>query len=646
MNLNPDNQDREYNEHWPRGRTNHYWFDLNRDWLPVQLPESKARIKTFANWIPNILTDHHEMGTNSSFFFQPGINSRVHPLTPIMNQKLTKQIGNFHADALNKIGSLYYAEEDYDDFYYGKGSAYPDVNGSIGILFEQASSRGHIQESDNGILTFPFTIRNQLTAVFSTLKAANEMRVEILSYYRDFYNDNRILAGKDKTKAIIFEAPKDPATTYHLAEILNIHDIKIHRLKKTQYRNGYEFSKSNSFIIPLNQNKYKLIRAMFDTQKKFSDSLFYDISAWTFPLAFNVNYHFENSEKFIDSAVEKLVFPKGNVDKRSTYAYLFEGNSYYSPKAINYLIKKGIRVKIGLKPFRLNGEKFDYGTYLIPVQNQELNSDEIYQEIKKIASESSIEVKGVSTGLTEDGIDLGSRNFLTIKQPKIALIVGDGIRSYDAGEIWHLLDVKYDISVTKIDVNNLKRSNLSKYSHIILPDYTGNRISANQIKNFIDNGGNLIAFRSSIKWLNENEIIKIDFIKSDLKPSKVNFDQKRNHFGAQLISGAIFNTNIDRSHPINFGISNSTLPLFRNSTIFMSPEKDKFNNPIQYTNEPLMSGYISNINLKTLKNSVPFKIKKIGKGKIIMFTDNTQFRAFWYGTNRLLANAIFNASLM
>ena len=185
------------------------------------------------------------------------------------------------------------------------------------------------------------------------------------------------------------------------------------------------------------------------------------------------------------------------------------------------------------------------GATVIALSRTSADLDKLEKEIKKIASESSIEVKGVSTGLTEDGIDLGSRNFLTIKQPKIALIVGDGIRSYDAGEIWHLLDVKYDIPVTKIDVNNLKRSNLSKYSHIILPDYTGNRISANQIKNFIDNGGNLIAYRSSIKWLNENEIIKIDFIKSDLKPSKVNFDQKRNHFGAQLISGAIFNTNID-----------------------------------------------------------------------------------------------------
>ena len=191
QNLNPDPNDREYSEIWPGGRTNHYWFDMNRDWLPVQLPESRARIKTFHDWMPNILTDHHEMGTNSSFFFQPGIPSRTHPLTPKLNQELTKEIATYHAKALDKIGSLYYSEESFDDFYYGKGSTFPDINGSIGILFEQASSRGHIQESVNGLLTFPFTIKNQFTAALSTLDAANSMRSDILKYQSDFFKNSR-----------------------------------------------------------------------------------------------------------------------------------------------------------------------------------------------------------------------------------------------------------------------------------------------------------------------------------------------------------------------------------------------------------------------------------------------------------------------
>ena len=159
-NINPDSNDREYFEVWPRGRTNHYWFDMNRDWLPVQLPESRARIASFHKWLPNILTDHHEMGSNSTFFFQPGIPSRTHPLTPQLNQDLTREIATYHAKALDKIGSQYYSEESFDDFYYGKGSTFPDINGSIGILFEQASSRGHAQDTSNGVLTFPLISGN------------------------------------------------------------------------------------------------------------------------------------------------------------------------------------------------------------------------------------------------------------------------------------------------------------------------------------------------------------------------------------------------------------------------------------------------------------------------------------------------------
>ncbi len=217
LTLNPDSNDREYSEVWPGGRTNHYWFDLNRDWLPVQLPESKARIKTFTEWIPNVVTDHHEMGTNSTFFFQPGVPDRVNPMIPINNQKLTEKIAGFHAEYLDKIGSLYYSKENYDDFYFGKGSTYPDINGSIGILFEQGSSRGHVQESQNGVLTFPFTIKNQLTTIFSTLKAASSIRVDLLKHMNNFYLESINESKNSKIKGIGFGNSSDKSSSYELA---------------------------------------------------------------------------------------------------------------------------------------------------------------------------------------------------------------------------------------------------------------------------------------------------------------------------------------------------------------------------------------------------------------------------------------------
>lgn len=246
-NINTDPQDREYDEIWPGGRTNHYWFDMNRDWLPVQLPESQARIETFHKWYPNILTDHHEMGSNSTFFFQPGIPSRTHPLTPQLNQDLTKEIGTYHAKAFDKIGSLYFTEENYDDFYYGKGSTFPDINGSIGILFEQASSRGHAQETDNGVLTFPFTIRNQFTAALSTLEAATKMRSKLLNYQRDFYRESRKSAGNG---AYVFGSSSDPARAWELAKIMRQHQIKVHELKEDFSSNGKNLKKAppSSFL--------------------------------------------------------------------------------------------------------------------------------------------------------------------------------------------------------------------------------------------------------------------------------------------------------------------------------------------------------------------------------------------------------------
>lgn len=219
-----------------------------------------------------------------------------------MNQDLTKEIATYHANALDKIGSQYYSEESFDDFYYGKGSTFPDVNGSIGILFEQGSSRGHAQETSNGLLTFPFTIRNQYTAAMSTLEASKKMRVKILQYQQDFYKTARkevaSTSKKKKSKsskddfgkAIVFGDEKDAAKTYHLAEVLHRHKIKFHEIQNDFTQNGKSFKKGYSYVVPMNQKNQRLIKAMFDVRTTFKDSLFYDVSAWTFNHSFGVDF--------------------------------------------------------------------------------------------------------------------------------------------------------------------------------------------------------------------------------------------------------------------------------------------------------------------------------------------------------------------
>jgi hypothetical protein len=650
QNLNADNNEREYHEVWPGGRTNHYWFDMNRDWLPVQLPESRARIRSFHKWLPNIVTDHHEMGTNSTFFFQPGEPSRVHPLTSKLNQELTAEIGTYHAKALDKIGSLYYSEENYDDYYYGKGSTFPDVNGSIGILFEQGSSRGHIQETENGILTFPFTIRNQFTTALSTIEAAKNMRAKILDYQHDFYNIVRNEASRSKTQAIIFGDSKDASKAWHLAEVLHRHSIKFHQLANDVTLNGKRYGKGYGYVVPMRQKNHRLIKAMFEKRTTFKDSLFYDVSAWTFPLAFNVDYAEVNTLESAGSEVTDLVDLSGGVDAHSSYAYLFEWHEYYTPKALNMILEKGLRAKVAKYPFSLEGKQYDYGTIMIPVQNQELQPKELHEFLSTVAKKSKLNITAVNTGLTK-GIDLGSNDFDPLKKQKVAILVGEGVRSYDAGEIWHLFDTRYDMKITKIDVSYLEKVDLTKYTDLILPSSSSASMalaekSSQNLKDWVMEGGTLIGYRTAVEWFEKNELIKLKFRKDTLVAKSVSFGAKNDFKGAQVTGGAIFQTKLDRSHPINYGYKNNRLALFRNTNIFIEPHKDSYNNPIQYTDAPLLSGYISEENLAMLKGSVPFQVQKLGKGRVVVFTDNTNFRAFWYGTNKLLMNAIFFGGIM
>ena len=640
-NLNPDNNDREFNENWPKGRTNHYWFDMNRDWLPVQLPESKARINSFHDWYPNVLTDHHEMGTNSTFFYQPGVPSRVNPLTPNKNQELTAKIGKYHERILSDNGSFFYSEEDYDDFYYGKGSTFPDINGGIGILFEQGSSRGHLQESINGNISFPFTIKNQLLTSISSLQATVDLKNELLDYQYNFFNHKK----NKENEYIVVGDMKDKSKLYHFHEILKRHRIKTKKLKENKIINGINFKKNHSFLIPKNQKNRRLLSAIVNNQKIFKDSLFYDVSAWSFLNSFNLEY----THSKINDKLENFEFtkPKGSVISKSDYAYVFSWDDYYTPKGLFMLLEKGIKVKVATDKFSVNKMNFSYGSILIPVSGQNKSSDEINECIEQISKETGIDFYGLNSSRT-DGIDLGSNDFKNINIPKIGLIVGNGVNSYDAGEIWHLLDTRYQIPTTKLDYNTLSKIDLNKYNTLIFVNgsYSNNK-TIDKLKSWVENGGNLIGFRNASKWLSKNNFLKIKFIENKPLPKNVKFVDKNKFYGAQLTSGAIFNVELDLSHPINYGYYKKDLSIFRNTNIYIENDEIGFNNPIKYSKEnTLISGYISKYNMKSIVNSRPFVNHKLKKGSVNVFTENTNFRAFWYGTNKLMMNAIFFAKIM
>jgi Zinc carboxypeptidase len=652
-NLVSDPNSREFNEVWPGGRFNHYWFDLNRDWLPAVHVESQNRLAWFHKWKPNILTDHHEQGSNATFFFQPGVPSRVNPLTPDKNQELTGKLAKFHAAFLDRIGSLYFTKENYDDFYYGKGSTYPDINGTIGILFEQASSRGHLQQTANGLLSFPFTIRNQFTTTLSTLEGAKALRKEFLQWQRDFYKNSMNEANASAVKGYIFGDNNDPAKTMTFVDMLRRHQIDVYAVNKNITADGYEYRKETSFIVPTNQNQFKLIRAIFDKTLEYRDSLFYDITAWTMPLAFGLSYaELKMPQYNADMPGAKVQGPAVTASPgfaKSNIGYLLEWSNFYAPAVLYELQNAGIAAKVATSPFEMeqNGavKKFNYGTIMIPVAMQTKSSGELYESLQKIiAGKSAITLLPVTSANVTSGSDLGSSKFIPVTKPAIAMLVGAGVNATDAGEAWYLLDQRMNIPATHLEIPVFNRIELNRYNTIIMVGGTYGDLNKDKLKAWVQGGGTLILTEEAITWASQNGVNDVKFkrAKSPVDSiQRLTYADREQIDGAQQVYGAIFGAEIDPSHPLAYGYNQKTVSLFKANRVFMEKSKNPYATPFYYGNNPLQSGWVSRENKEAIKNSAAVIVNTVGNGRVINIADNPNFRAFWLGGTKLFMNAIF-----
>jgi hypothetical protein len=644
-NLVTDPNSREFNEVWPGGRFNHYWFDINRDWLPTVHPESQNRVNWFHKWRPNILTDHHEQGSNATFFFQPGVPSRVNPLTPDKNQELTGKLGKFHAKALDKIGSLYFTKENYDDFYYGKGSTYPDINGCIGILFEQASSRGHAQQTNNGLLTFPYTIRNQFVTALSTLEGAKALRKEFLDWQRDFYKKAVTPATQS---AYVFGDKNDEARTNLFVQMLLRHQIEVNELGSFA-NNDYE--KGKAYAVSLNQPQSTLVKAIFESIPVYKDSLFYDITAWNMPMAFGLQHlNVPNpASGLFGKRVESVSITHGKFSGgKSSNGYLIEWDEYFAPAALYELLNDEIVAKVATNKFEIpvadGNRNFDYGTILIPVSMQTKPGDEVFNKVKAVTEKYGLKTYSMGTGNSLSGSDPGSNKVVSITKPFIAMIVGTGANPTDAGEVWHLLDQRMNIPATHLEQGAFNRVDINKYNTIIMAGGTYNDINKEKLKSWVQAGGTLILTEEAINWSVQANISEVKFKRA--KPGadstqRLGYTQREQIDGAQQMNGAIFGAEADLSHPLAYGYHSRMVNLFKANKVFPEKSKNPYATPFYYGEKPLQSGWVSKQNMDAIKNSAAVIVNAVGNGRVINIADNPNFRAFWLGGTKLFMNAIF-----
>ena len=641
INLVADSNDAEHNESWPRGRTNHYWFDLNRDFLLAIHPESRGKLNWFHEWYPNVVLDVHEMGTNSNYFFDPmKASASVKPLIPQENVDLYPIFAEYYVKYMDSIGSFYYSKESFDETYPGYGSTYSDLQGGLALLFEQASSRGHVQETNYGEMTFGFTIRNQFLNGIATVEAAVDNKILLRDYQKRFFESALEEFKNEKIKAYEFGDIHDKNRTKAFIDKLLIHKIEV-------------YEKDDKFIVPVNQLQSRMVKNFFETHDKYLDSVFYDASAWSVSNFYNMKHKAVRSFDVNKlTKVNDLLFNNSKASK-SNYAYILDWDDYNTPAALNHLHKNGVISYSAYKPFSIKVNEdvyvksFNRGTVMVPVSKQKVGSEKLFEIVKSTQETFNLPVFSTETGYSSAGIDLGSNFFRINKEVKVAMLIGDGVSSYEAGEVWHLLDTRVHIPLTKIRLNQFNRTSLDKYTTLVMVSGTYNQISdlgIKKIKDWVGKGNTLITIGSASSWAIKKEIVKESLVeaKNDTIFVRKRYIDAREYSGRERIGGSILKADLDLTHPLAFGYRDKSIPVYKNNNVFLNKSKSHYSSVAIYNKNPHIDGYVSKKNMENnLKGSASLIVSGLGSGRVVLFADNPNFRGTWYGTNKLFLNAIF-----
>lgn len=603
-----ENADREHNQPWPGGRTNHYWFDLNRDWFPLTQPESQGRHELLRAARPQLILDYHEMG-GESYFFQPGVQSRVNPLTPKSNQELTKEIARYHAKALERIGQRYFTEQRYDDFYIGKGSTYPDVIGSIGILFEQGSTRGLIRKGEE-FVHYEATVRNQFATCLSSLQAGQDMRAKLLKHQRDFFRTPVL-----PTNGVTYYRIKRDSAGMKLVNNVLAHQVKVMVL------NG-------DFIVPVSQRFGTLVKAMFEPRTTFEDTQFYDISAWSLMYTTEATVTEGRGEISGARELQESDFAKKDslikADKPIGYIIRKESPNFH--ELVNYTMPDGRHyfVKSALGNARP-------GDVFVLIENENLVLNKALRGRGDL-----VEMVGGQTG---EIVSWGGNQLTLVEQPKIALIAGSGTDSNNTGEQWWELDHEHSMEVSVIDASSATQSVLANYNVVLLAGGRYPAPFAETLSAWVSGGGTLVATAGGAEWVAGTTIWKLDSksVRSDFEG--LSYGELEAARGEHTVPGTIFETVLDKTHPLTFGCDRTSS--FRESGSFWVVPKEAGVTVSRYTDSPLLAGYVSPKVLETSRGSAAVLAKRMGGGRVVLMADNPVFRGFMSAQRRLWLNAIF-----
>jgi len=656
---------REHREPWPGGRTNHYYFDLNRDWAWQTQIESQSRIKLYNQWLPHIHVDFHEQGVNNPYFFAPA-SEPFHEYITDWQREFQTMIGKNHAKYFDKNNWLYFTKEVFDLLYPSYGDTYPTYNGAIGMTYEQAGhSRGGlaVQTEDGDTLTLKDRLTHHYTTGLSTIEVASNNVDRMLNEFSKFFEN-----GKKNPPGIysayIISKTNNSDKLKDLKSWLDTNGIEHGLVSSSKSLKAYSYLSGKSeqlkvskgdMIITAKQAKSVLVQILFEPQTALRDTMTYDITAWSIPYVYGLESYAVKSD--IKASSARSFSSKNKILNKLPYAYILPWKSIHDVKFLAYLFKHNIVTRVSEEAFSLDGYEYSRGTLVITRKGNEKYGSEFDKIINKGAEQFDREIVAASTGFVSKGKDFGSSSMRVVKRPKIGLVSGDGVGSSHYGEVWHFFERQIEFPVTVLRTDYF--ADIPKYNFdvLIFPSGSHNYLdkeAINGLHHWVRSGGRLILMESSLdKFVDKKGFSLKKFANNDEKTLSEKKNEKRNlserlslykdRQRSQLSKnayGSIVKVKMDNSHPLAFGYDNEYFSLkLRNSRYAYLPKGWNVGTILDSTS--IVSGFVGYKAQENFRESMVFGVEDLGRGRIIYMADNPLFRGFWYNGKLLFGNAVF-----
>jgi hypothetical protein len=662
--ANNDPQAREHNELWSTGRSNHYLFDLNRDWAWTTQVESQSRIKIYNQWMPHVHVDFHEQGYNSPYYFAPAAEP-FHEVISNWQREFQTTIGKNNAKYFDEQGWLYFTRERFDLFYPSYGDTYPVYSGAIGMTYEQGGIGAglSVTTKEGDPLTLKDRLTHHYTTGLSTIEISSMNAAKLNDEFEKFFKENS--SNSTSTyKTYVIKAENNVDKIKKLTEWLTTHQIQFGHAGTAKPARGFDFTSQsmNNFnlttediIFNIHQPKGRFITTVFEPQSKLNDSLTYDITAWNLFYSYGMKAFALNEKIAVAKSFQPKPITSENIGTKP-YAYVFKYQSLNDVELLAALMTKGIKVRSSKKTFHLNGQGFEPGTLIVTRKNNEAISD-FDNVVQSIAKRLTRRIFVSATGFVEKGLDFGSGDVNFLKAPKVALLMGDQTSSLNVGEVWNFFEQQIHFPVSMIGTDYFKNVDLSKYNVLVVPE--GNykifdEVQLAAIEKWINDGGRLIIMAGANASFAEKKGFALkEFVDEDAKKKAEKADKEQKDLEMPVryaeaerkdlsnnISGAIYKVTMDKSHPLAFGLDDFYYSLRTNELHYIYLERGWNVGVLKGKQKPVM-GFAGNRINKKLENTLVFGVEDKGKGQVVYLVDNPTFRSFWENGKMLFANAVF-----